>query len=173
MIDETSAPQILCARMFWMTHPLKMICHWEVVVLSTNEEKSKCQYWKFSYYLNKKGCLQLKWRSMMASLFLNKFLCRKEAKSICIYSIIWVFFFFFPKYASQNSNAYFMAQQPPFRRGSLLLELLGGVFAKTLIRLFPISPSPIPQSCIWLYYLSSLELLQTPSLWGSSDCYQL
>lgn len=69
---------------------------------------------------------------------------RKEAKSICIYSIISVF----SKYVSQNSNAHFMAQQPPFRRGSLLLELLGGVLEKTLIRFFPISLSPFPQSCV-------------------------
>lgn len=37
------------------------------------------------------------------------------------------------KYAAKNSNTYFMPQQSLFHRGSLLLELLGGVLENTLI----------------------------------------
>ncbi len=57
-------------------------------------------YWKSGIYyvFQKTSCLQLIWQrtdcfmKYDAGLFLYKFLCRKEAKSICISSIISIFF---------------------------------------------------------------------------------
>lgn len=145
-----------------------MICHWEVVVLSTDEEKRKCQYWKFSYYLKKKGCLQLIWWSMMASLFLNKWGKGERRPNLSAYTAL---FQFFPNMSLKIAMHILWLSN---------LRFAGVHYCWSCLEVFWRRLWFVSSLSAWVHFLSpvfdsiiSLELLQTPSLGGSSDFYQL